>query len=184
MGVAKESFEMYNLVLNESHAENIEDKYIKDKKSSITKYCLITSAVLLFLWIILLVWIVKDSIDNKQSLLKRIIIKCNPKKFVKNYNVEKMKSANEIYHKAISIDESDTNSIIELASRAENELGVFVISKNDIKVLRTLCNPQKFMKPYDPDKVEKASVLYGKLGDVVSCSDYILIKTEIEHLYN
>lgn len=176
---------MYNLVLNERHAKYVENQYIKNKRVSIFLYSLITLGLLLSLWAVLLVWIVKESREHKQTLLQRIIIKCNPKKFVKNYNVEKLKSANDIYSKAIATDVSDEKSIMELASRSENELGISLVSKNDIKELKALCNPKKFMKPYDPQKVEKANELYWKLGNgVVLCSEYQLIKKEIEHLYN
>ena len=48
-----------------------------------------------------------------------------------------------------------------------------------------LYNPIKFMKPYNPVKVEKANTLFGKLGQgVVSYSDYIKIKSEVDELYN
>ena len=41
------------------------------------------------------------------------------------------------------------------------------------------------MKPYNPVKVEKANTLFGKLGQgVVSYSDYIKIKSEVDELYN
>ena len=176
---------MYNLVLNEGRANYIEKQYIEEKRHSITLYGMIALGVLLFSWIVLFVWIVKEGREHKRTLLQRIIIKCNPKKFVKNYNVEKMKSANDIYSKAITTDVSDEKSIIELASRVENELGVFLVSKNDIKVLKALCNPKKFMKPYNPEKVEKANTLYGKLRQgVVSCSDYRKIKNEVDELYS
>ncbi len=176
---------MYNLVLNEDYTKYIENKHIEDKRSSIVLFNLITLGVLLSLWVILLAWIVKEDREHKRTLLQRIITKCNPKKYVKNYNVVKLKSANEIYSKAIATDISDENSIIELASRVENELGILLVSKNDIKALKVLCNPKRFLEPYNPEKVEKANALYGKLGQgILSCSDFIKIKNEINDLYN
>ena len=122
--------------------------------------------------------------QTKLTILQRIISKCNPQKFVKNYDGEKVKSANDIYSKAINIKESDEVAIKELASRAENELCIHLVSPREIKALKELCNPKKFMQPYDPEKVKRANVLFGKLNkEYVSYSEYTEIKEDIDKLY-
>lgn len=175
---------MYNLVLNEGQVTYLKERYITDKRHEILTYGLSLLGVLVSVWIFLLILIIKERRENRRTLLQRIIIKCNPKRFIKKYNGEKLKSANEIYSKAIAVEETNKDAILDLASRAENELGIYIVSKNDIKALRTLCNPKRFMKPYDAAKVEKANDLFGKLkNEVVSYSDYARIKEEVKFLY-
>lgn len=174
---------MYSLVLNEGRVTYLKEQFITDKRHKILAYGLSMLGFLVSAWIFLLILIIKEGRENKRTLLQRIIIKCNPKRFIKKYNGEKLKSANEIYSKAIAIEETDEGAILELASRAENELGIYIVSKNDIKALRGLCNPKRFMKPYDAAKVEKANDLYGRLTmNVIPFSDFVQIKGEIDKL--
>lgn len=175
---------MYKLVLNEHRVKYDMEQYVSDKRHTILTYGLVAIGIFLIIWLVLLVMVYKEGKERKRTLLERLKIKCNPKKFVKNYNGEKLKSANDIYSKAIAVDVNDESAIIELASRAENELGIFLISKNDIKELKELCNPKRFMKPYDAQKVERANNLFGKLSQgVVSYSAFVKIKEEISLLY-
>lgn len=170
----------------------IEDNVESDKKEYVvaeTKHILYREGVCILLfvviWIICLFSIIKECKERKQTILQRIIVKCSPKKFVRNYNREKLKSANDIYSKAISIDVSNLAGIMELASRAENELGIVLVTKNDLKALKALCNPKRFMKPYDAEKVAKANALYAHMKErKLSYAEYIQIKRDIDVLYN
>ena len=175
---------MYELILNEHRVKYDIEQYMSDKRHTILTYGLVAIGILLIIWLVLLVMVYKEGKEKKRTLLERLKIKCNPKKFVKNYNGEKLKSANDIYSKAIAVDVNDESAIIELASKAEKELGIFLISKNDIKELKELCNPKRFMKPYDAQKVERANNLFGKLSQgVVSYSAFVKIKEGISLLY-
>ena len=175
---------IYKLKLQKKHVEFEKEKYITVQRKHIINCCSIVLGILLALWFVFLIWVVWDISQSKLTILQRIISKCNPKKFIKKYNGEKLKSANDIYSKAVATKESDKAIIMELASRAENELGIFLISKNDIKELKELCNPKRFMTPYDAQKVERANELFGKLSQgVVSYSAFANIKEEIGLLY-
>lgn len=171
---------IYKLKLQVKYVENEKERYITAKREQILYCCSIAFGILLTIWIVFLIWVVWDIRKSKLTILQRIISKSDPRKFVKNYNGEKLKSANDIYCKAVATEESDEASIIELASRVENELGIFLISKNDIKELKALCNPKRFMKPYDAQKVERANDLFSKLSQgVMPYSTYAKIKEEI-----
>lgn len=175
---------MYKLTLQEEHVKYVKDKYVKEKREQTYTDFIIYFILIFVVWSILLIWIIWDVRQRKLTILQRIIIKCDPQKFIKKYNGEKLKSANEIYSKAIATKEIDQTVIAELASRAENELGIFIISKKDIKELKELCNPKRFMKPYDAQKVARANELYCKLSQgVVSYSAFAKIKEEISLLY-
>lgn len=78
----------------------------------------------------------KDLKESKQTLLKRILSKCNPKEYVKNYDGHLLDIANNIYRQAIITDVNDDEEIMKLASLAESGLGIVLISKSDIRSLK------------------------------------------------
>lgn len=80
--------------------------------------------------------IYKDLKESKQTLLKRILSKCNPKEYVKNYDGHLLDIANNIYRQAIITDVNDDEEIMKLASLAESGLGIVLISKSDIRSLK------------------------------------------------
>ena len=175
---------IYKLKLQDRHVEFEKEKYITTHSELIFKYGFISIGVLITIWFVFFIWVIWEIRQTKLTILQRIISKCNPQKFVKNYDGEKVKSANDIYSKAINIKESDEVAIKELASRAENELCIHLVSPREIKALKELCNPKKFMQPYDPEKVKRANVLFGKLNkEYVSYSEYTEIKEDIDKLY-
>lgn len=140
---------------------------------------------LLIIWIIILVLIIIDRKKRNLTLLQRIILKCNPKNYIKEYNEEKLRIANEIYSKAILTDVNDEEQIMALASLAEQKLGISFVTKKDIKDLMTICNPQNFMNPYNAQKVASANVIFGKLKkENITCADIAIIKSEIKQLYD
>ena len=128
--------------------------------------------------------IYKDLKESKQTLLKRILSKCNPKEYIKNYDGHLLDIANNIYRQALATDVNDDEGIMKLASLAESGLGVVLISKSDIRSLKKICNPKRFMKPYNPEKVAIANELYTKLNqERLSCAEYFDIKKKLILLY-
>ena len=175
---------MYELELLDGRVKNDKEQYISEKKRNIFGYGLSSIGILLVIWSILLILVIREGIESRQTFLQRIIIQTNPKRFMKNYVESIMESANDIYSKALSIDITDKAGIMELASRAESELGLVLVSKKEIKSLRKRCNPKHFMEPYDAEKVAKANALYAKLNQKeISCAVFSQIATEIEQLY-
>ena len=54
-----------------------------------------------------------------------------------------------------------------------------------MQLLKKLCNPKRFTKPYNAEKVDKANALYAKLKkESISCSEYVQIKKDIDELYD
>lgn len=176
---------VYKLVLDKQHVKNEKELFIKNKKLSIVKYGTLYIGSLFIIWISILVLIVIEKRKRRQTLLQRIIIKCNPKTFLKDYNEEKLLIANEIYSKAIATDAKEDDKIMALATLAEEKLGASFVTKTDIKELMDLCNPKRFMKPYNPQKVASANVIFGKLKkENITCADIAIIKSEIKQLYD
>lgn len=175
---------IYKLQYNNSLDSWCKQNYIMVHRNNLIKIISIIICILFCLLILLLTIIIKKHKKDSMSILQRIIILCNPKKYIKHYDETKLRLANDIYSKAITTDETDETTIMELASRAEKELGVSLVSENDINNLKSLCNPKKFMKPYDAQKVERANALFGELSQgVVHYSDFAKIKEKISLLY-
>ena len=82
---------------------------------------------------------------------------------MKPYNKEKVEKANSIYKELVEINENDTDKLKSIRKMAVQELGVNLLNKNEIEMLREKANPKNFVKPYRPNKIEKANELYDKL---------------------
>ena len=92
---------VYELSLDKEYVKCCKEQYIANKRHSIVVYALIGFSILFILWIVLLSLIVIERKKRRQTILQRIINKCNPKNFVKKYNPEKLRAANDIYGKAL-----------------------------------------------------------------------------------
>lgn len=174
---------IYELELNEEFIKYKKEQYITDKKNRVYYMGGGSIGLLAILWCVFAFWIYWEVNESKKSLLKRILSKCNPKKYVKNYNGHLLDVANSIYSKALATDKNDTEEILRLAALAESELGIELVSKSDIRSLRRKCNPKRFMKPYNPEKVSIANELYTKLRqEKLSCSEFLEIKSRVSML--
>ena len=174
----------YELVQNKDYINTKREQYITEKKNMIVAWGLLSISLLTIICLICSYLVYKDIKESKQTLLKRILSKCNPKKYVKNYDGHLLDVANNIYSQALVTDINDDEEILKLASRAESELGVVLISKSDIRSLKKKCNPKRFMKPYNPEKVAVANELYTKLRQKnLSCAEYLDIKNKLNILY-
>lgn len=122
--------------------------------------------------IIMLVIVIPLSIKERherkkqnESLYQRMLRLCNPERFMKNYDQEKVEIANSIYQSLLALsDNPESPKIEELRELAEQKLGLTFISPDDLQELRDKVNPQNFMHPYNPEKVTKANELYSLLS--------------------
>lgn len=174
----------YELVQNKDFINNKKEQYIVNKKNMIVMWGLLSISLLTIICLICSYLIYKDLKESKQTLLKRILSKCNPKEYVKNYDGHLLDIANNIYRQAIITDVNDDEEIMKLASLAESGLGIVLISKSDIRSLKKKCYPKRFMNPYNPEKVAIANDLYTKLNqEKLSCAEYFDIKKKLILLY-
>lgn len=100
---------------------------------------------------------INETLYNK---LKRL---CNPSKFVKEYDKEKVDKANAIYQKLMNTSPDDKDVLYDLQSQAEEVLGVSFVDPEMVEELKKKVNPKRFMKPYNPEKVTLANELYSRL---------------------
>lgn len=112
--------------------------------------------------VILLIKTRREQKKRNESLKERLLRKCSPSVFMKNYNKEKVAIANDLYKSIVSTD--DYLTLIKLAYRAQKELSINMIEDQEMNDLKALCNPTKYMKPYDAEKVSLANELFAILS--------------------
>lgn len=120
----------------------------------------------------------KNKKINNETLYDKLKRLCNPAKFMKPYNEKKVAVANTIYEQLLKTDSSDTEKLKQLRQQAIDELNCIFVNKSYIESLTKRCNPKKFTKPYNPEKVQLANLLYNK---VLSNPQNIEILEEIEN---
>jgi len=100
------------------------------------------------------------------------------------YDERKVEKANLIYEQLMKTSSSDLEFLKELRKQAIQELGISFIAEEYIERLKVQCNPQRFMEPYNAEKVQIANTLYNKLLKNESDVEILeAIETEInEHL--
>lgn len=88
---------------------------------------------------------------------------CNPSYFIKDYDKEKVDKANEIYRRLMEIKPDNKEALMSLQAEAVASLGIVLIDAEKLKDLTEKVNPQRFMNPYNAEKVKLANNLYSRL---------------------
>lgn len=119
----------------------------------------------LFMSIIIPLTIKESKVNKRKSetLYKRLCRMCNPSNFIKDYNKEKVDKANEIYQRLMEIKREDNEALMLLQAEAVASLGIVLIDAEELKDLTERVNPQRFMNPYNAEKVKLANDLYSRL---------------------
>lgn len=175
----------YKLKYCNEYDKVTKDRYIEESRNKVTTAFFIAISILLIFLVVLLVFNARVHKRIKQTALQRIIRHSKPNLYLKEYDCKKVEIANSIYKKALSTDESDESAILELCDRIENDLGVTLIEKTEIRDLQNRCNPKKFINPYNAEKLEKANNLFAILQEgVIGYRSLVAIRKEVDKLYN
>ncbi len=121
------------------------------------------------------------SIDGCSNLRAEILHLCNPARFMDPYDENKVNIANDIYAKArsLSIDTPDTHEVlISLRNWAVDDLAVQFSTERIYKRLTNYCDPKRYLRPYDHDKVMTANAFYAR---ITANADNIIVLSEIEN---
>lgn len=156
---------------------------IYDLKRLLKIWIFILTALLLI--IITPLWLieVKQSKRKNESLLDKLKRLCNPASFLKDYDKEKIDIANNIYQKLLTLQSDDNEALLEIQKEAVNKLGISLINKEMLHVLKNKVNPKNYMKPYDAEKVTLANNLYARLSvDNISFEEFLEIERLSEQL--
>lgn len=119
----------------------------------------------LFISIIIPLTIKEYKVNKRKSetLYQRLCRMCNPSNFIKDYDKEKVDKANEIYQRLIEIKPDDKEALMSLQAEAVANLGIVLIDAEKLKDLIEQVNPQRFMNPYNAEKVKMANDFYSRL---------------------
>lgn len=173
----------YHLELDSDYTE----KKKNELASSFNKTLLLVICILDIIVSFLCIMRIRAYHKRNIPFLQRIIDCSCPRKFMKKgkYDKEKLEIANTIYDKALKIDVDDEEAIALLAKEIEEKLGIYLVTKGEIKELRNRCNPKNFMKPYNAEKITKANSIYGSLQkENFSYSRFEELRNEVEGLYS
>lgn len=116
-----------------------------------------------------------------ESLKDKLMRLCSPSAFMSPYNKELIDKANLIYPRIMQSEKED--DLIPLADEAQQELGVSLINKEEIREILKRVSPNNFMNPYDAEKISLANELYGTLKkEGLRYSEFISVKDRIHEL--
>lgn len=169
----------YDLIYKSEQVEADKKGMMNIKKKKLILFIVLTEFVIAIVVVMLSCKFIKDSKYNNLSLLEKIKMETNPQKYIKNYDAERVRIANEIFNEAINTSADDMNKILLLAAKAEQKLNLSFVSATEISRLMKISNPNKYMKPYNADKVKIANEIYARLQKKLSMEDYLKIKEKI-----
>lgn len=102
---------------------------------------------------------------RNEPIYDRLKDLCNPAKFLNPYDKEKVEKANSIYEQLMNTSCSDIETLKILRQQAINELNLNFVAVEYLQDLKSQCNPERFLRPYNAEKVRIANELYNKLID-------------------
>lgn len=106
---------------------------------------------------------------------------CSPSAFMSPYNKELIDKANLLYPRILQSEKEE--DLIPLADEAQQELGVSLISKEELREVLNRVSPNNFMNPYNAEKISLANELYGTLKkENLLYSEFISVKDRIHEL--
>ena len=107
----------------------------------------------------------KEEYEKKinETIYDKLNNLCNPANFMNPYDKEKVEKANAIYEQLMNIDSSDIETLKKLRQQAIDELNINFINAEYLQNLKLKCNPERFLNPYNAEKVRVANEIYNKL---------------------
>lgn len=126
-------------------------------------WCVGVSILFLLLIVPLTIKQMKSNKRKSETLYQRLVRLCNPKEFIDNYDKEKVEKANLIYKRLLETTPDDNDTLVEIQMQASSELGINFIDDSELEDLKEKVNPQRFLNPYNAEKVSLANELYAVL---------------------
>ena len=161
-----------------------------DRVFVIDKYTIRISAwILLTVALVLLIYALRKkgnlpTYQKEESLYEQLLRVCSPSNYMNPYDKDKVECANNLFKRLNDVSPDDLGNLREIRKIASQELGVSFISQNRIEQLKDLCNPSRFMNPYQPEKVSLANKLYARLSmDNLGIDDLEEIESVLHELY-
>lgn len=100
---------------------------------------------------------------KKEPIYDKLMNLCNPANFMNPYDKEKVEKANSIYEQLMKTSSFDIETLKKLRQQAIDELNLNFINVEYLQDLKSKCSPERFLNPYNADKVRIANEIYNKL---------------------
>ncbi len=114
---------------------------------------------------------------NKDYVISLLKEKCHPRQFMRPYDYEKVNIANRLFSSLN--DDCSLENIKGILSEATEKLQVTIDTSQVVAELCKACSPEKFMDPYDAEKIAEANELYSKiLANSLNIIELVKLKEE------
>lgn len=152
------------------------------ERNKLVLWCLLgLSIVFITPLIILICKKIKEYRIINETIKDRLIRKCNPTNFMSNYEKIKIDWSNELFKEISNTDNQE--QLIILANKAQKKLSISLIESWELEELRKKCNPSKFIKRYDSEKVSLANEIYSILSNPnLSYSEFLDARNKANEL--
>lgn len=185
-GVYNGYYQVYNRMQRTAIWKLKYDWRFDNKSRDMKKYRIWWAAIITFLMLGSVIPL--SIIENKkkklaeETLQDRLIRLCNPQNFMKNYDTKKVETANALYQRLMTVGLGG-NALKEISQTAITELGITLIDETRLKKLKEKVNPQRYMKPYNAEKVSLANELFARINRIgLTYEEYIEIENESKKL--
>lgn len=120
--------------------------------------------------------------ETLHQVLMRI---CHPSNYMKDYNKEKIDLANTLYQKLQETEPDNIKNLCDIENQVITKLNVKIVDNELLTILKKKVNPQQFVHPYNPEKLELANDLYNRLlKEDLTYSEYLDIREKANELCN
>ena len=142
------------------------------------KIDIVGKIICVILLLLSLCWIYRFARSRRvtlnEAIYKDLKVKCNPAKFMKPYNKERVEVANTLSQLLMQTSPNDEEAVAGIVDTAQSILGINIVEKKYVRQLKKIIYPKRFLKPYNEKRFALANELYTALanGDV----SYAIIK--------
>lgn len=156
------------------------DCAVDSDRSKLLKFWLISTSVLFAIIVLVLsISLFKKNKRANESDYHRLLRLSHPHNFMKPYDKDKVEKANCIYKEAEQINKDDVGKINSLIQKCIDELEISFIDSVSLEELKRLVNPERFMNPYDAEKVQIANDLFAILSKPdLTYAEYVEVKNK------
>ena len=180
-----EYYRVFIAATQETHYMIIEkEKVIRGDKRRLFSWWGLGLSLVFFALIVPLMIIERKSKRKKaETLYQRLCRLCNPKEFMQNYDKVKVDKANSIYQSLMNTNPEDKETLMEIQAIAVSELGITLIEAEEVEELKERVNPQRFLNPYNAEKVALANELYATLSkDGLTYNEFVEVEEKAKSL--
>lgn len=156
------------------------DWAVEADRTKLLKWWLIsTGSVFAIIVLFLSMALYRKNRKINESDYSKLVRLSHPRNFMKPYDKNKVEKANLIYKEVESINENDIESVNALIQRCIDELDISFIDSAQLSELKRVVNPERFMNPYDAEKVQIANDLFAILSKPdLTYAEYVEVKNK------